>query len=101
MMPQRTTLKSVKFSNPFWLNGVDSTLPAGTYLIETDEESIAEIPLMDYRRVRTMITVLTETDHAQGWQVFTIDSHDLEDALTRDASATEERRTANLNFSQL
>jgi hypothetical protein len=39
MMPQRTTLKSVKFSNPFWLNGVDSTLPTGPYLIETDEES--------------------------------------------------------------
>lgn len=93
-MPQRTTMKSVKFSNPFLLNGVDSTLSAGTYLIETDEVSIAEGSSADYRRVRTMITVLMETDHAQGWQVFTIDPHDLEDALTRDAIATEERRTA-------
>lgn len=93
MMPQRTTMKSAKFNNSFRLNGVDPALPAGTYLIETDDESIAEIGLMDYHRVRTMITVLTETDNAQGWQVFTIDPHDLEDALARDASATEERRT--------
>ena len=92
MMPQRTAMKSVKFNNSFWLNGVDPALPAGTYLIETDEESIAEISLMDYRRVRTTITALAETEHAQGWQVFTIDPHDLEAALSRDVSTTEKRK---------
>lgn len=91
MMPQRTTMKSVKFNNSFRLSGVDPALPAGTYLIETDEESIAEGSSADYRRVRTTITALAETDHAQVWEVFTIDPHDLEAALSRDVSTTEKR----------
>ena len=85
-MSVRTTLKSVKFNNSFWLNGVDSILPAGTYLIETDEETVAEIPFEAYRRVRTTITILTKTGW---WEVFTIEPQDLEAALSRDLNTTE------------
>jgi hypothetical protein len=100
-MSQRTTLKTVKFNNPFRLNGVDPTLPAGTYLIETDEEAIAEISFVDYRRVRTTLTVLTETGHAQGWQVFSIDPHDLEAALSRDVSVTEKSKARHYPGGQI
>lgn len=89
MMSTRTTLRSVQFNKSFRLNGVDSVLPAGTYLVETDEESIAEISFPTYRRVRTTITVSINKAHTQVWQVFTIDPLDLEDALNRDLSEVE------------
>ncbi len=89
MMSTRTTLRSVQFNKSFRLNGVDSVLPAGTYLVETDEESIAEISFPTYRRVRTTITVPINKAHTQVWQVFTIDPLDLEDALNRDLSEVE------------
>jgi hypothetical protein len=89
MMSTRTTLRSVQFNKSFRLNGVDSALPAGTYLVETDEESIAEISFPTYRRVRTTITVPINKAHTQVWQVFTIDPLDLEDALNRDLSEVE------------
>ncbi len=85
-MSLRTTLKTVKFNNTFRLNDVGSTFPAGTFLVEIDEEAVPEISFLAYRRIRTMITVPTPN----GWQVFTIDPQDLEAALTRDATATEE-----------
>ena len=88
-MSTRTTLRSVQFNKSFRLNGVDSVLPAGTYLVETDEESIAEISFPTYRRVRTTITVSINKAHTQVWQVFTIDPLDLEDALNRDLSEVE------------
>jgi hypothetical protein len=88
-MSTRTTLRSVQFNNSFRLNGVDLALPAGTYLVETDEENIAEISCPAYRRVRTTITVPINKVHTQGWQVFTIDPQDLEDALSRDLSEVE------------
>lgn len=88
-MSTRTTLRSVQFNKSFRLNGVDSVLPAGTYLVETDEESIAEISFPTYRRVRTTITVPINKAHTQVWQVFTIDPLDLEDALNRDLSEVE------------
>jgi hypothetical protein len=79
----------VQFNNSFRLNGVASALPAGTYLVETDEENIGEISCAAYRRVRTTITVPINQVHTQGWQVFTIDPQDLEDALSRDLSEVE------------
>ena len=87
----RTTLRSVKFDNSFRLNGVGSTLPPGTYLIETDEETIAELSLPTYRRICTTITILMEEVHEHGWRVFTIDPQDLEAALSRDVNETEKR----------
>ncbi len=89
MMSKRTTLRSVKFNKSFRLNGITSALPAGTYLVETDEESIAETSLPTYRRVRTTITIPINEVHKQGWQVFTIDPHDLDAALSRDVNETE------------
>jgi hypothetical protein len=90
MMSTRTTLRSVQFNKSFRLNGVDSALPAGTYLVETDEENIAEFSFPTYRRVRTTITVPINKAHTQVWQVFTIDPQDLEDALSRDLSGAKE-----------
>jgi hypothetical protein len=38
-MTVRTTSKTVTFMHPFNLSGADEVQPAGTYTVETDEES--------------------------------------------------------------
>ena len=40
-MTIRTTRKSITFSAPFHLPGFEAPLPAGTYVVETDEETVA------------------------------------------------------------
>jgi hypothetical protein len=38
LMTARTSRKSVTFTQPFSLSGIDEVQPAGTYTVETDEE---------------------------------------------------------------
>ncbi len=40
---------------PFVLPGVDGLQPAGTYDVDTDEESIDDVSFLAWRRVATMI----------------------------------------------
>lgn len=54
-MTTRTTIKSVTFTRPFTLNGYDSPHPAGTYVVETDEEPIEDLSFLAYRRTGTRI----------------------------------------------
>jgi hypothetical protein len=54
-MPPRSHSKSVVFSHPFELKGVDRILPAGDYRVVTDEELIEELSFPVYRRISTMI----------------------------------------------
>jgi hypothetical protein len=51
----RTTRKSVTFSRPFELAGVDEKFDAGTYIVETREEMIEGLSFIAYRRVATTI----------------------------------------------
>jgi hypothetical protein len=83
-MIARSLSKTVVFNSPFLLNGVDRTLPAGSYRVVTDEELIEGLSFPVYRRVATMIFV-----PAQGLsaiEMVTIDPLDLQAALDRDAA---------------
>jgi hypothetical protein len=79
----RTQRTSVTFRHPFALHGVDRTLPAGTYLVVTDEEMIEGISFPVYRRLATMIHVPTQSRTAV--EALTIDPRDLASAQERDA----------------
>jgi hypothetical protein len=74
----------VTFAHGFALRGIDGIHPAGTYDVDTDEESIDNVSLMSvaWRRVATMITIrgngITQVHH--------IDPADLEASLARDAA---------------
>jgi hypothetical protein len=46
-MTPRSHSKSVVFSHPFELKGVDRILPAGDYRVVTDEELIEELSKSD------------------------------------------------------
>jgi hypothetical protein len=56
-MIARTLSKTVVFSKPFLLKGVDRLLPAGDYRVVTDEELIEALSFPVYRRVSTVVFV--------------------------------------------
>ena len=83
-MNTRTTSKTVTFTQPFRLGGVDGVQPPGTYTVDTDEERIDILTRIAWRRLATTIVV------ARGGttQLFRIDPVDLEASLMRDAGHT-------------
>jgi hypothetical protein len=84
----RTLSKTVVFSKPFQLEGVDRVLPAGDYRVVTDEELIEGVSFPVYRRVATMIFVPAESHGASSIEMVTINPADLQEAQDRDAAAS-------------
>jgi hypothetical protein len=58
-MAIRTTPSQVTFGAPFRLPELDGLQPAGTYLVETDEEAIEGNERTVYVRVATLIHIRT------------------------------------------
>ncbi len=83
-MTTRSRSKSIVFSHPFELKGVDRILPPGDYRVVTDEELIEELSFPAYRRVATMIFVPAESYHAASVEMVAIDPQELQAALERD-----------------
>jgi hypothetical protein len=86
-MNTRTTRKTVKFSNPFSLEGVGRLLPAGSYEVATDEELIESLSFPVYRRIATTMLVSTQSCHGSV-EMLTVDPLNLAAAEDRDAAAT-------------
>lgn len=84
-MRERTTCRSVNFSHPFFLRGIDGEQPAGTYEIETVEELIDGLSFIAYRRISTTIVLPSPANPIHCRQAETIDPRDLEAAEKRDA----------------
>jgi hypothetical protein len=84
-MTMRTSSKTVNFTRPFLLKGVDRVLPSGEYRVTTDEELIQELSFPVYRRVATVIFVPAESHHASSIEMVSIDPRDLQEAQERDA----------------
>ena len=82
-MTLRTTHRNVTFQHPFSLKGVDGTLPAGTYLVETDEELLEQLSFTAYQRVATSIRLPSGTSGGS-YQRIRVDPADLEAAEKRD-----------------
>ena len=80
----RTTRKSITFSRPFELPGVDEKFEAGTYEVETVEELIEGLSFVAYRRVVTTIETPVKGLGGPARQVLTIDPKDLEVAIALD-----------------
>jgi hypothetical protein len=84
-MIARSLSKTVVFSRPFLLKGVDRTLPAGAYRVVTDEELIEGVSFPVYRRVATMVFVPARQG-ASSIEMVPIDPLDLQAALERDSA---------------
>jgi hypothetical protein len=84
----RTLNKTVVFTRPFLLKGVDRLLPAGDYRVVTDEELIEGLSFPVYRRISTLIFVPAQSQPASSVEMVTIDPIDLQAAQDRDAAAS-------------
>ena len=80
-MTVRTSRKSVTFTQPFSLSGIDEVQPAGTYTVETDEELLPGLSFPAYRRVAPLIVLRSRGVE----EVVSIDPLELQAAQERDA----------------
>jgi len=80
----RTSDSIVKFIRPFVIDGFEQELPAGDYVVETEEELIKGLSFVAYRRVSTTLHVDKipgRPGHKESWQIA---PEALEAALVRD-----------------
>jgi hypothetical protein len=85
-MTMRTSHKTVTFTQPFSLNGIDEVQAAGTYTVETNEEPLQGVSFPAYRRMETLIFLPSRPGGAFVERVVNIDPLELEAAQKRDAS---------------
>jgi hypothetical protein len=83
-MTNRTISKIVTFIQPFMLEGFEGMQPAGSYLVETEEELLQGLSFPAWRRVWTTIR-LTSAPNGLA-QVATIDPQALDAALASDTA---------------
>jgi hypothetical protein len=85
----RTTSKTVTFTHPFNLSGMDEMQPAGTYTVETDEELLQTSSLPAYRRISTMMGLTTRPRGTVLTQIVEVNPLELAAVLARDAQPRE------------
>lgn len=81
----RRSSKTVTFTRPFTLTGLDEMQPAGRYTIEVDEEQLPTVLQAAYRRTATWLTLPAHTERAGVTEQFRIDPVELDAALAKDA----------------
>ena len=84
-MTIRTRRETVTFRHSFRIHGIDRLLPAGSYPVIADEETIEAETLSAWRRVGTSIIVPVD-GKAGSVQMLSIRALDLADAQRMDAS---------------
>jgi hypothetical protein len=80
----RTRSEIVTFTHPFALRGLDNAIPAGSYIVETDEELLPALLHPAYRRTTTWLT-LPSKKRAGTTELVVIDPAELAAALARDS----------------
>jgi hypothetical protein len=85
----RSSDATVTFSRPFVIDGFEQELPAGDYVVETEEELIEGLSFPAYRRVSTTLHVNRipgRPGQKESWQIV---PEALEAALNRDGVGTQ------------
>jgi hypothetical protein len=80
----RTHSAVVTFAHPFVLKGFADAFPAGSYVVETEEERLPTVLQSAYRRTATWLS-LPSREGAGATEIVAIDPADLAAALARDA----------------
>jgi hypothetical protein len=86
LMTVRTSHKSVTFTQPFSLSGIDDVQPAGTYTVETDEELLSGLSFPAYQRIATLMVLRSRRGGPVVEEVVNIDPLELQAAQVRDAN---------------
>jgi len=79
-MTTRMLSQTVVFRRPFVLDGFERVEPAGTYTVDTEEETIDEVSFAVWKRCATVMHIVRDgaTEYVR------IDPEDLRKALVRD-----------------
>jgi hypothetical protein len=86
-MMRRTTTRTVTFKHPFAIEGLDGWQPAGSYVVDTEEELLQELSFSAWHRIHTSIRL---PQRPGGWvthQDVTLDPAAIDAALTVDDAA--------------
>jgi hypothetical protein len=87
LMMNRTTTTTVNFRHPFTIEGLDGWQPAGSYVIEMEEEMLQSLSFPAWRRLHTAIRLPGRPGASVTEQVATIDPAAIDAALAADAAA--------------
>lgn len=86
-MTRRTTTSTVTFKHPFTIEGLEGWQPAGSYVVDTEEELLQDLSFPAWRRVHTSLRVPHRPGSWVTHQDVTLDSATIEAALTADKVA--------------
>ncbi len=86
-MTIRTTKRTITFRKPFTLGDATERLPAGAYVVATDEERLEGLSFPAYRRILTVMSPQPEPGGSALTRALTIDPAELDAALQRDEDA--------------
>ncbi len=81
-MSTRAKQETATFNHLFRINGVDGVQPAGSYIVQIEEEALDGLSFVSHRRLET--SMLLSPGSTGSVQSISIDPRDLEDALARD-----------------
>jgi hypothetical protein len=84
-MTMRTSSKTVTFTRPFALNGMDRMQPAGIYAVDTDEELLEGLSFPAYRWLATSIRLPTPGRGSVLVEIVGTTPRELDAALATDA----------------
>ena len=91
----RTRSAVVTFGHPFVLKGFADAIPAGSYVVETDEEPLPTVLQSAYRRATTWLT-LPSQEGTGATEIVAIDPAELAAALARDSQGTPRQAGASI-----
>ena len=77
----RTSSATVVFQRPFVLTGFDNMQPAGSYIVDTEEEQVDSLVVNAWRR---MATTMRLPQPGGAIEYVPLDPNALQDALIRD-----------------
>lgn len=82
-MTIRTTYRTLSFVHSFQLKDMDAPRPAGSYIVETDEERL-DLSFPAYRRVATRLMLPTGPHGSIVGETIEVDPAELDAAEARD-----------------
>lgn len=84
-MTNRISKRLVTFSHPFRLDSIERQWPAGSYTIETEDESLDSNSFVAFRTVSTTMIMHWPQGRTGKHLFIEIDANELEAALLRDS----------------
>ena len=85
-MTRRTTTKTVTFKHPFAIEGLEGWQPAGSYIVDAEEELLQDLSFPAWRRVHTSLRLPQRSGGCLTHHV-TLDPAIIDAALTADKAA--------------